>query len=153
MDETYQQVSVTMNASPEDIFSVLADPSRHKDFDGSGMVREPEASAPITKTGDVFTMNMYTESMGGDYKMDNYIVQFEPDRMIAWQPALHGQRPAGWFWSYIVDPTEDGTVVTLRYDWSQVTHPKVLAMDLFPAVTEDQMRESLGDLQRLVESR
>jgi hypothetical protein len=40
---------------------------------------------PISDVGDTFTMKM--NRLGDDYLMFNYVVEFEPDRRIFWEPA------------------------------------------------------------------
>jgi hypothetical protein len=69
------------------VFALLSNPSRHPDFDGSGMIVSPATSDPLTGVGDVFTMRMHNEEMGDDV-IDNHVVEFVPDRRIAWEPVL-----------------------------------------------------------------
>jgi len=47
---------------PRDIFRVLADPRRHLEIDGSGMLRGAVSGAAVTGVGDVFTMRCTTPS-------------------------------------------------------------------------------------------
>ena len=67
------------------IFKILANPQRHMDFDGSDMLRGAVDNRPISGAGDTFTMKMHR--LGDDYLMLNYVVEFEPDRRIFWEPA------------------------------------------------------------------
>src|SRR5436305_14247794 len=72
------------------VFEILASPRRHLEMDGSGMLRGSD-SPVVTGVGDVFVMNMFFAPLGGDYQVVNHVVEFEPDRRIAWEPE---NRPA-----------------------------------------------------------
>jgi uncharacterized protein YndB with AHSA1/START domain len=128
-DETIGVVSVSrrIEAPADRIFALLANPDRHTDLDGSGMLRGAQGAKPITGVGDRFIMNMFFDGMGGDYAMDNHVVDFEPGRRIAWTPSGADNRvtsrtgaeigvPAGHRWSFDLVPDGDATVVTETYD-------------------------------------
>lgn len=113
------------------IFKILANPNRHKDFDGSGMLREAVHEKLISKVGDTFTIKMHR--LGDDYLMINYVVEFEKDRRIFWEPApgdpsrAEENDPskvgiaAGYRWGYILTPDgENATVVTEVFDCSSL---------------------------------
>jgi hypothetical protein len=51
--------TATINVPAEAIFAVLADPVKHAAIDGTGWVREPVDSQPLTAAGQVFRMAMY----------------------------------------------------------------------------------------------
>ena len=55
-------VTRTIAATPEQIFAVLADPSRHQNTEPGDWVRDAVDTAPITGTGQVFAMNMYLDT-------------------------------------------------------------------------------------------
>ena len=74
------EVSRRIEAPAALIFKILANPRRHMDFDGSGMLRGAVFDRPISDVGDNFTMKMHR--LGDDYLMLNYVVEFEPDRRI-----------------------------------------------------------------------
>jgi uncharacterized protein YndB with AHSA1/START domain len=42
--------TITIDATPDAVFAVLADPARHEQIDGTGWVREPIDPAPLTET-------------------------------------------------------------------------------------------------------
>jgi hypothetical protein len=122
------RVSRRIEAPAAVIFGVLADPRRHLELDGSGMLRGAVTTAPVTGVGDVFIMRMYFSELG-DYEMNNHVVEYEPDRRIGWEPeAGRGHRDAGeaqdrsrWGhrWSYELVPDGPGaTIVTEVYDCS-----------------------------------
>lgn len=114
------------------IFAILANPQRHKDFDGSNMLRGTVRDGLISKMGDTFTMKMHR--LGEDYLMVNHVVDFEQDRRIFWEPApgdisrAEGHDPskvgipAGYRWGYILTPeSENVTAVTEIFDYSAVS--------------------------------
>src|SRR3984957_5751507 len=78
------EVSRRIEAPAALIFKILANPQRHMDFDGSDMLRGAVLDRPISGVGDTFTMKMHR--LGDDYLMLNYVVEFEPDRRIFWEP-------------------------------------------------------------------
>ena len=47
-----------------EIFQILADPVRHRDLDGSGMLQELVSGGTISGVGDVFVMKMYFTELG-----------------------------------------------------------------------------------------
>jgi len=141
-------VTATVPAAPVELFAVLADPRRHPEIDGSGMVRGAVTHHPLTAVGDVFTMEMHYPSLG-DYRTDNHVVELEPGRRIAWTTARQGQPPAGVVWRWELAPAGDdgsGTRVTHTYDWSGVTDPAVKARVKFPRVSADQLVATIDRL-------
>lgn len=149
--ETSITVTRTIDAPAKDIFAVLSLPARHKDFDGSGMVRSSEDTERITTSGEQFVMNMHAEDMGGDYQMYNHVTAFDENKMIGWQPAQEQDKtePAGWEWLYELSADgPDSTEVSLTYDWSKVTDEKLRA--IFPKVSEEDMEQSLNLLAAAV---
>lgn len=144
-------VERTIQASSADVFEVLSNPERHPELDGSGFVISDEKSNRIQGTGDVFTMNMTGDHMGGDYRTDNYVTGFSPNQLLAWQTAPAGQEPPGWQWVWeLVADGSDATLVRLTYDWSNVTDPELLEKISFPLVSEVQLEDSLDNLSQAV---
>jgi hypothetical protein len=126
------EVSLRIEAPASRIFTILANPQRHMDFDGSDMLRGAGIDRPISGVGDTFTMKMHR--LGDDYLMLNYVVEFEPDRRIFWEPApgdpsrAKDNDPskvgvaAGYRWGYILTPVgDDATDVTEVFDCGTVT--------------------------------
>ncbi len=116
-------VSRRINAPATGIFKLLADPDRHPEFDGSGMLRPGASNRVIAGVGDVFVTKMYFTAMG-DYEMHNRIVLYEADRCIGWEPEMRNADPAiaeqtrnGSRWRFDLAPDgPDATVVTETYD-------------------------------------
>ncbi|MGP9693396.1 SRPBCC family protein [Brachybacterium sp. AOP25-B2-12] len=149
--ETSITVSRVIDASAKDIFDLLTLPRRHQEFDGSGFVRADEKSQRIQGVGDVFVMNMEGEHMGGEYRMYNHVTAYDENKMVGWKPAQEESKdePGGWEWLYTLKAEDaDHTEVSLTYDWSKVTDPKLLP--IFPLVSADQLDESLNLLAAAV---
>src|ERR1700690_1986279 len=126
------EVSRRIEAPAALVFKSLANPQRHVGFDGSGMPRGAVLDRPVSDVGDPFTMKMHR--LGDDYLMLNYVVEFEPNRRIFWEPAPGGPSraegddpskvgiPAGYRWGYILTPDgDDATVVTEVFDSGTVS--------------------------------
>jgi hypothetical protein len=119
------RVSRRISADARDIFRILADPARHPDLDGSGMLRGAEGNAVVSGVGDSFITRMHQPALG-DYEMSNLVVEYELDRRIGWEPNLRGtDREAdsatrnGSRWSFELTPDGPGaTVVTEIFDCS-----------------------------------
>src|SRR5690242_15419153 len=106
-------------SSAKEIFDVLSNPHRHTELDGSGFMQGLEKGDRIEKVGQKFTVNMSGAHMGGDYKTDNVVSAFDPDKMIGWKTAPAGNEPPGWEWLWELKSEGSGTtLVSLTYDWS-----------------------------------
>ena len=135
-DDEYQPVAVSrrIRAPAHDIFKVLANPARHQEFDGSGMLRGPVSPAMISGAGDVFVMKMYFAELGS-YEMNNHVVEYEQDRRIGWEPEAgrghpRAGRSLGQRWSYQLTPDgPDAAVVTEIYDCSRAPEEARTGMD------------------------
>jgi len=156
-------VSRRIGAPAGVIFAVLADPGRHREFDGSGMLRGVLAGASITGIGDVFVMKMFFDELG-DYQMINHVVEYQPARRIGWEPqagAGHpnaepgAERPARWGqrWSFELTPDgPDATVVTEIFDCSRVPEDQRADID-DGNIWVEGMRRTLERLDQLCAAR
>ncbi|OEV03915.1 SRPBCC domain-containing protein [Streptomyces oceani] len=153
--ESIQSVT-RIEASPETVFAVLADPGSHAAIDGTGWVRESLDGKRLTETGQVFRIAMYHDNHpDGHYEMANQVRVFDPPHALAWEP---GQDAAGdgelqfggWTWRYDLKPVgQDETEVTLTYDWSRV--PSVMQEEFggFPPFPASHLDNSLKHLASL----
>jgi hypothetical protein len=133
-------VSRRIGAPAGEIFQVLADPGRHRDLDGSGMLRGVVSGAVIYGVGDVFVMKMYVDELG-EYQMINHVVEYEPGRRVGWEPEAGrghpnaepgAERPARWGQRWSFQLTADGpdaTVVTEIFDCSRVPEDQRVDID------------------------
>ena len=156
MSDPRYEVTRTIAASPEAVFAVLSDPSRHHDTEPGDWVRDAVAPEPITAAGQIFAMNMYLTQIGGDYVTHNLVNVFDRNRAIGWLTGRLDDEgnhvPGGWFWRYDLVANGDGTDVTLTYDWTdtpQEFRDQVGGMPPFPA---DYLAASLAALERTVKS-
>lgn len=155
-DMTTESISArrTVNAPAERIFALLADPTRHQDIEPTDWVRDAVDPQPLTAVGDVFAMNMFHVGQGGDYRMHNRVTAFDRDSVIAWAPGQADKsgtvRYGGWQWRYDLEPSNEGTDVTLGYDWSEASE-EIRKIIPFPAVSEDYLAKSLAGLAALAE--
>jgi polyketide cyclase/dehydrase/lipid transport protein len=146
------EVERTIAASPAAIFKVLCDPQGHVTIDSAGMLMDATGE-PVTKVGDSFVVHMDREALN-DYPLGKYdvtvtIATFEPDREIAWTISGVIQPPIGHVYGYRLEPTEDGTLVTSYYDWSEID-PVWREANIFPVIPESALRATLGILARTV---
>jgi len=147
------EVQRTIEADPSAVFAVLRDPQGHVAIDSSGMLQSADGE-PVEAAGDKFVVHMDRESLNdfplGRYDVTVEIVTYEPDREIAW--TIHGQlKPdIGHVYGYQLEPTEQGTLVTQYYDWSNI-HADWKKADIFPILSEGALRATLGILARTVQ--
>ncbi|MEI2775735.1 MAG: polyketide cyclase [Tetrasphaera sp.] len=151
MDDTKVTVERLIPASTADIFDVLSNPQRHLELDGSGFIRSDQGAQRIKAVGDVFTMNMEGDHMGGEYQTDNHVTGYAENALLAWQTAPAGTQPPGWEWVWeLAAQGPDSTLVRHTYDWSKVTDKDLLAKVKFPLVTEAQLEDTLVKLDEAV---
>ena len=134
--------SITVDAPPSVVFAILADPRQHSRIDGSGSVGSVlTAPERITRKGETFVVRM--KLFGVPYVIRNRVVEFEPERRIAWRHFTANR------WRYELEPTADGgTRITETFDPTRADGitDAVVRWAKFP----ERNREGiLGTLQRL----
>jgi len=140
--------SVSIDAPPAVVFAILAAPRRHSRIDGSGSVQSV-ISGPerITGTGDRFVVRM--KLFGVPYVIVNRVVEFQPDRLIAWRHFTANR------WRYELAPTGDGgTTVTETFDMSRAdpVTDAVVRWAKFPERNRHGITETLERLRKVAES-
>lgn len=112
-------VSRHIDAPAAAVFAVVRDPALHAVIDGSGTVkasREPQGE--LLEMGSTFGMDM---RLGVPYRIANEVVEFEPDRRLAWRH-MGGHR-----WRYEITPDGDSAcTVTETFDWSTSRLPLLI---------------------------
>lgn len=137
-------------APPEAIFALVADANRHQDIDGSGTVREAKGSPEPLRQGSTFGMAM---KWGVPYSMVNTVIDFEPNRRIAWQtrgPGPLGKVVGGRIWRYDLEPTDDGTLVRETWDISQESPLSRFSTRRMAGLTRRNMEQTLARIEDLV---
>jgi uncharacterized protein YndB with AHSA1/START domain len=117
--EYVETVERLIPSPPEPIFDLIADPSRHRDIDGSGTVRDAKQGSKRLALGDSFGMSM---KLGVPYSMVSTVIEFEENRRLAWQtrpPGPFKNVAAGRIWRYELEPVEGGTLVRESWDLSE----------------------------------
>jgi hypothetical protein len=146
------EVQRTIKADPSEIFRIVSDPHGHVTIDASGMLMDATGE-PAGAVGDTFVVHMDREALN-DYPMGLYdvtveITKFEQDREIAWTILGQIKPPIGHVYGYRLEPTDDGTLVTSYYDWSEID-PSWKEANIFPIIPEASLRATLGILARTV---
>ncbi len=100
--------SRVIDATPEAIFTILSDPSKHPIIDGSGSLKQPVGASSRLILGSKFSMDM---QMGAKYKTANVVCEYLENRLIAWH------HKANLIWRYELEPVEGGTKVTESFDY------------------------------------
>ena len=145
--ETVERV---IAAPPEAIWALIADPSRHHEIDGSGTVRDAKGMPDALELGSEFGMSM---KMGLPYSMVSKVIEYEPNRRLAWQtfpPGIFRNLAGGRIWRYELEPADGGTLVRESWDISQEKFKALVK----PArkKTRDAMNATLERIAQLVES-
>jgi hypothetical protein len=152
-------ISRSIAAPAAVLFAHLARPADHVAIDGSGLVRGTDHEV-LAGVGDVFEMRMCNEFLG-DYVTENHVVEFERDRLIAWEPVLketdhpEAQSNIGvpahlrWRWELAPEPG-GGTLVTESYDLSRCP-PWLREATKGGEDWRDAIETSLENLAKMVE--
>lgn len=139
-----------VDASANEIFAILSDPSRHAETDNSGMVVSADTDAKLEKVGDVFVMNMTKED--GEYQTRNEVFAFQENKVIGWKNLknLTADVEVGAKWLYeLSSEGADSTSVTLTYDRSEIESDEVRKMS--ENFDDSAMEESLAALAAAVD--
>lgn len=147
-DEQEQRVvsaSRVIDARPETIFELIADPSRQPEWDGNDNLAQAEGGQRVRGVGEMFAVRITTR----DLIRENYVVEFEEGRRIAWNPASEGEEPSGHLWRWELEPVEGGTQVTHTYDWTELRDEARLPRAR--NTKAENLRASLDRLAKLAE--
>ena len=136
------------------LFAILRDPATHLEIDGSGMLRGRSDGATQLGPGDRFTMSM--SQLGMAYRSQNTVVEYAPDRLIAWETIglFHGRKVVGGqWWRYELVPDPEGTLVRHSYIWGRASLPLLtIWLPGYPRRMRRSMPRSLDRLAELAES-
>ena len=105
-----KSAQIVIQAEPSVIFTILANPQRHKDIDGSSTITASISGPDELVLGSKFGMKMH---LGINYRISNTVVEYKKDELIAWR---HLGR---WRWRYeLVELGNGSTQVTETFDGS-----------------------------------
>ena len=110
-NEQIKSARIVINAPAEKIFSILSNPHRHKEIDGSHTIQENISGPDKLVLGSKFGMKM---RLGVNYRIKNTVVEYQENSLIAWR---HVGR---WIWRYeLVNIGPQMTQVTETFDASR----------------------------------
>lgn len=143
MSEGKVSVERVIDAPPERVFDVLADPAMHPVIDGSESVRRSLSGAPgRLSMGAKFGMAM---RIGLPYRSRNSVVEFEEGRRIAWRHFFHHR------WRYELESVDGRTKVTETFDYGASWAPRAYyRLFRFPEKNRDGMVKTLERLEQVV---
>lgn len=147
MTEKLVSESTTIDASPDVVFAIIADPRQHARIDGSGSVQGVTEGPERLSQGATFGADM--KLFGLPYKITNRVVEFEEDRRIAWRH-FGGHR-----WRYELSPTDDGgTQVAETFDFTRhgILSTAVIRVTGFPGRNRRGISETLTRLKAAAEA-
>src|ERR1700741_1957597 len=112
MDGDTVSAERVIKAPPDRIFALLADAAKHASIDGTDSVNHAtQKSVPLSK-GSTFGMAMRgrKETLFIPYRTNNTVIEYEPDRRIAWKTTFLGGRVGGRIWRYELEAAPEGTL-------------------------------------------
>ena len=152
MSSDQATVERVIPAAPGPIFDLLADPARHTEIDGSGTVKDARGGSTRLGLGSRFGMGM---RIVGPYRMVSTVVEFEENRLIAWQtrPTVAPMRLliGGRIWRYELVPKDGGTLVRESWDIRKEAFP--FAVRPMRRKTVESMTKTLERIAQVVENR
>ncbi len=154
MDGDTVSVERVIKAAPDKIFALVADAGKHASIDGAHSVNHAsQASVPLSM-GAKFGMAMRgrKETLFIPYRTNNTVIEYEPDRRIAWKTTFLGGRVGGRIWRYELEAAPEGTLVRETWDVSQDKQKRMITSGSIPQQTAEGMRATLERIATLVES-
>lgn len=104
----WKSARIEITAKPQDIFRIIANPRRHREFDGSQTITSTLTGPEKLSLGARFGMKMHLVI---DYKVTNIVLEYKENELLAWR---HFGR---WIWRYELEDLGNGsTRVTETFD-------------------------------------
>jgi len=144
---TIKAARIIIDATPSTIFSILNNPKRHKEIDGSSTITANISGPAELTMGSKFGMKMH---LGIDYRIQNTVVEYKKDSLIAWR---HLGR---WRWRYeLVDLGNGSTQVTESFDGTYAPGPMQIWLNFRKAYpwTQLAVAKTLVRLKAAAEAR
>lgn len=130
--------SAIVDAPPAEVFDFIRRPANHYIICGDQSVKGRTSGPDQLALGDRFGMSM---RIGLPYRVTSKVVEFEPDRRIAW---CHF---AGHRWRWEVEDAGNGrSKVTETFDLSTARFPPALKLMGYPRGHEKNVAASVANL-------
>lgn len=144
-DSKIKSARIIINAPASKVFDLLANPSRHKEIDGSNTIQGNLSGPERLFLGAKFGMSMH---LSIDYKIMNTVVEFEENKLIAWR---HLGR---WRWRYeIREISPNQCEVTETFDGrNSISHSWLKLRKAYPW-TQMVVAKTLVRLKEVMEAR
>ncbi|RBP67038.1 uncharacterized protein YndB with AHSA1/START domain [Brevibacterium sanguinis] len=137
---------ITVNAPAAEVFELIADPSRHADWDGNDNVATSAPGQRVTAPGVSFITTL-TKGV----ERENHVVDFVEGERIAWMPSEVGGEPFGHKWMWEVEALgETSATVRQTYDWTRLLDVRRLSRAR--STTQETLLASMERLKELAES-
>lgn len=138
------KVSKTINASPQAIFEVIANPHRHQELDGSGTIKGIVDGPQKLELGSKFAMSI---QQGVPYRTYSKVIEYKENELIAW---THIGKHV---WKYELEKNGESTIVTQSWDFSICPSWEQAGLRIlrYPARNRKSMEITLEKLAKLVE--
>lgn len=139
-----RSAAIVINAPAEAIFDLIARPSEHHRFDGSGSVKGQISGPDRLAPGAKFAMQMRIKV---PYRIGNTVVEFDEGRRIGWQ---HMGKHT---WRYELEPVNDTTTrVVETFDGTTARFPPMLKLMGALDGNEKAIAKSLVQLKQAMEA-
>ena len=133
--------SLVVHASADELFSLIANPHRHHEFDGSGTVRDRAKGPEQLSAGDSFVVHM--KMFGLPYTITSTATEIEQGRVVEWA------HPGGHRWRYEFEPLGPAeTRVTETFDYRASKAAKVFELIGVPRRNAQGIEQTLIRLAR-----
>jgi uncharacterized protein YndB with AHSA1/START domain len=154
MEGNTVSVERVIKAPPDKIFALVADAGKHASIDGTDSVNHASQATVPLSMGAKFGMAMRgrKETLFIPYRTNNTVIEYEPDRRIAWKTTFLGGRVGGRIWRYELEAAPEGTLVRETWDVSQDKQKRMITSWSIPQQTADGMRATLERIAKLLES-
>lgn len=130
--------SAVVDAPAAEVFDFIRRPANHSIISGDTSVKGTVSGPEQLSLGDRFGMSM---KVGVPYRITNRVVEFEPDRRIAWCH-FFGHR---WRWQ-VEDAGEGRSKVTETFDLSTARFPPALKLMGYPRGHEKNVSVSVANV-------
>ena len=164
VDFQYRE-EATINASPEAIYDIVSNFSRHKELAGSGEINTiRQVSEGSFGVGSSFEAQETVRMAGGqtmDLKAVSTVVTHDRPRSLSWvnNPAL-GESIRRIQWWFNLEPQGSGTRVAheVEVDWGNLKDPQLQGLrdnyeQVRAGIVREGMRKTLQNLKRMAEQR